>query len=73
MCALFQWVIIMTNKDIIDLLTRCIEAIDYMDRISKLPDCNDCAISNVCMHAPKIGEPVRINCPLHMKVMPDVN
>lgn len=58
----------MTNKDIKDILYRIIDAIDYMDRISKLPDCNDCAISNVCMHAPKLGEQVRINCPLHVKV-----
>ena len=58
----------MTNKEIKDVLYRIIEAIDYMDRISKLPDCNDCAISNVCMHAPKLGDQVRINCPLHVKV-----
>lgn len=59
---------VMTNEEIKTILYRCIEAIDYMDRMSKLPDCNDCAISTVCMHAPKLGDPVRINCPLHVKV-----
>ncbi len=59
----------MTNKEIKDILLRLIDSLDYMDRMSKLPDCNDCAISNVCMYAPKVGDPVRINCPLHTKVI----
>ena len=28
----------MTNKDIKDILYRCIEAIDYMEKMSRLPD-----------------------------------
>ena len=69
MCSFISiGVITMTNKEIKDILSRLIDSLDYMDRMSKLPDCNDCGIANVCMYAPKIGEQVRINCPLHVKV-----
>ncbi|WP_298535678.1 hypothetical protein [uncultured Methanobrevibacter sp.] len=54
-----------SNKEVKEILQRCITAIDYMDKVSHLPNCNDCAIYHVCSHAPRLGEQVRINCPLH--------
>lgn len=37
----------------------------HSDEVSRLPDCNDCAKQRECEYCPRIGEQVRINCPLH--------
>lgn len=37
------------------------------DKLMSLPNCNDCADKNCCDFAPKPGEYVRANCPLHKK------
>ena len=37
----------------------------HSEKISKLPDCNDCGKSGHCDYEPPLGEWVRINCPLH--------
>ena len=47
--------VIATQAYILDVL------IAYRE-ISKLPDCNDCAVKNNCIHAPKAGQMVRHNC-----------
>lgn len=60
-----------TPKEHIDIgleVKRC-EQCDYkreFERLMSLPNCNDCKhrTSNACGHAPRIGETVRINCPL---------
>ena len=36
----------------------------YYDRVAGLDDCNTCGKSKECPHAPRIGDLVRINCPL---------
>jgi len=33
------------------------------DRISYLPNCNDCGANGKCPYMPKWGDMVRINCP----------
>lgn len=36
------------------------------ERLMNLPNCHDCGLStgNSCEHRPKLGEDIRINCPL---------
>ena len=46
------------------ILYGLIDMIDYYNRITKLPDCNDCGKRSVCRYAPDAGDYVRINCPL---------
>lgn len=36
----------------------------YYERISSLPDCNDCGKKHSCSVVPRPGENTRINCPL---------
>ena len=42
---------------------RCDEC--ELQKLKKLPNCNDCAAKSFCGYAPKPGEPTRVNCPLH--------
>lgn len=42
------------------------DCIQYYERVSCLPDCNDCGRNPECEYLPKPGEQVRINCPLHI-------
>lgn len=35
----------------------------YYDRISKLPDCNECGRKENCEYLPRYGDYCRINCP----------
>lgn len=37
----------------------------FTDRISALPDCNDCTSRYNCEFCPGIGQATRINCHLH--------
>ena len=46
------------------ILYGLIDMIDYYNRITRLPDCNDCGKRSVCKYIPEPGEHVRINCPL---------
>ena len=46
------------------ILNRLINAIDYMERIDSLPDCNNCGNKMNCEFVPNYGGNTRINCPL---------
>lgn len=37
----------------------------HSERVSSLPNCNDCAKKRDCEYLPDWGKDVRINCPLH--------
>lgn len=39
------------------------DCISYYERTTDLPDCNTCGRRD-CRYKPKLGETVRINCPL---------
>ena len=54
------------QKALIRLLYHAADCIQYYDRVSCLPDCNDCGRAKECEYLPKPGEQVRINCPLHI-------
>ena len=45
-------------------LFRLIDAIDFLERIKNLHDCNDCGAKNKCEYMPRYGDYTRINCPL---------
>lgn len=42
-------------------LANCLES---YESLLDLPNCNNCGILKTCKYAPKLGERVRINCPL---------
>ena len=47
-----------------DLLIYAADCIRYYNRVSMLPDCNNCFYAyNGCKYKPGWGEDVRINCP----------
>lgn len=54
----------MSYVQIRNALFKLIDALNYMDQICNLHDCNDCGIKNECQYLPKLGDAVRINCPL---------
>ena len=54
------------QKALIRLLYHAADCIQYYDRVSRLPDCNDCGKNPGCKYLPKPGEQVRINCPLYI-------
>lgn len=64
MCCTGSKRIKMDYQDIKQIFIKVINAIDYIDYIQKLHDCNDCGIKNSCKYCPKLGQQVRINCPL---------
>lgn len=47
-----------------ETLYKLIDAINYMERISSLHDCNDCGRKMKCEYLPAYGDHTRINCPL---------
>lgn len=52
----------------IEALVRSAEMYrSILSSIFNLPDCHTCAIKKDCKFCPKWGEPVRINCPLHVE------
>lgn len=42
-------------------LANCLES---YESLLDLPNCNNCGILKTCKYMPKLGEYVRINCPL---------
>lgn len=50
------------NPNCIFALNYAQNAIEYMERITKLHDCNDCLAKNDCNYAPRLGDFTRINC-----------
>ena len=36
----------------------------YAREIKSMNNCNNCGVYNSCKYAAKLGEPVRINCPI---------
>ena len=51
------------DEAVFDMANAFIKAAE-LDRINELPSCNDCGKRNDCEYVPKLGERVRINCPL---------
>jgi hypothetical protein len=49
--------------DIARTLHHIADCVGYYERIAPLPDCNTCG-KRKCEYRPKLGETVRINCPL---------
>ena len=45
----------------LNYLADCVRA---MERISRLPDCNNCGKQKTCEYLPDWGGNTRINCPL---------
>lgn len=39
-----------------------------LNDISKMNTCNDCGISTKCAYCPRVGKPVRYNCPLWQQI-----
>lgn len=54
----------MDNKDLIAGVARILDILQWYERVTQLPDCNDCE-RIACHFKPRCGEQVRINCPLH--------
>ena len=50
----------------IKALNNVIAYLEDYEEILKLNDCNTCRNKN-CPYRPKLGERVRINCPLYIK------
>lgn len=45
-------------------LYHIIDALDFQERILRLPNCNTCKKRiNSCVHVPEVGDNTRINCP----------
>ena len=44
------------------MIYSIINSVDYADKVSHLPNCNDCGKRKTCKHLPPLGEFVRINC-----------
>jgi len=55
----------MSNSEIKEVLYRIIDIINYAESIAKLPDCNDCQLTD-CVLRPKPGQFSRINCGLYV-------
>ena len=45
-------------------LYKIIDIIDYFERMTSLPDCNNCQAKDKCSFIPEPGQYVRVNCPL---------
>lgn len=53
-------------RDFARMLRYVADCIDYYDRVSSYDDCNNCKRKE-CEYKPRLGEMVRINCPLWRK------
>lgn len=51
------------NRDIANILYKLADIVRVYDEIMSLHDCNDCEKKD-CQYKPKLGQMVRINCPL---------
>lgn len=50
-----------------DVISDVAGVLDYLTayrRIIQMPSCLDCGIKKTCGFKPKLGEPIRFNCPL---------
>lgn len=54
-------------KNYARMLQHVADCVLYYQRMSALPNCNDCGIENECEYRPEWGAPVRVNCPLWKK------
>ena len=50
-------------KEFARALRYAAECIEYYQRVKSFHDCNDCK-DKTCKYKPRLGEQVRINCPL---------
>ena len=57
----------MKLSNMIDDLRCLANYLESYESLIDLPNCNDCGILKHCKYAPKLGERVRINCPLWEK------
>ena len=48
--------------DVAEILYKAADAIRYMERLTELHDCNDCARKLNCQMLPAYGAATRINC-----------
>ncbi|MBQ6499844.1 MAG: hypothetical protein IJI87_00470 [Mogibacterium sp.] len=51
-------------KELARMLISISDLAQYALRVQSYDDCNTCGIIKECDYAPKVGEMVRINCPL---------
>ena len=47
-----------------DALLYLADSMILLNDISKMSTCNDCGIKKKCAYCPRVGAPVRYNCPL---------
>ena len=52
------------RKKIREFLFWLADTMILLDDIEEMPACNDCGIKMHCAYCPRIGAPVRYNCPL---------
>ena len=52
--------------DIITELHYVADLLTVAHKITRMPNCNDCALAN-CQYRPAWGMSVRYNCPLYVK------
>ena len=52
----------MTTDEIIGSVNHLSQILMAYKELIELPDCNTCAIKKDCVHAPRAGQMVRINC-----------
>lgn len=54
----------LSDQAIKEVLYRIIDCIDYYNRMIIQHDCNNCGLKNTCKYVPRVGETLRVNCPL---------
>ena len=54
----------MKLSNMIDNLRYLANCLESYESLLDLPNCNNCGILKTCKYVPKLGERVRINCPL---------
>ena len=52
------------RKKIREFLFWLADSMILLDDIEQMPTCNDCGIKMRCAYCPRVGHPVRYNCPL---------
>lgn len=54
-------------SDMIKSLNKTVEILKIYDELMEKGDCNSCKLERSCQYCPKVGEVVRINCPLYVR------
>lgn len=53
-----------TSENLKHYLYALVDRVDFFDKVTALPNCNNCAKKNACEYAPQVGQALRFNCPL---------